>query len=60
MNTVGWLVGQSDLVSVRPRGVRASRVQFTAEEYTVIFYLSVLLLPQLLLLAGLAVWWRRE
>ena len=41
-------------------GVRASRVQFTADQYTVIFYLSVLLLPQLLLLAGLAVWWRRE
>lgn len=60
LNTVGWLVGESDLVSVRPRGVRASRVQFTADQYTVIFYLSVLLLPQLLLLAGLAVWWRRE
>lgn len=60
LNTVGWLVGQSDLVSIRPRGVRASRVQFTAEQYTVIFYLSVLFLPQVLLLAGLAVWWRRE
>lgn len=60
LNTVGWLVGQSDLVSVRPRGVRASRVQFTADQYTVIFYLSVLFLPQVLLLVGLAVWWRRE
>lgn len=60
LNTVGWLVGQSDLVSVRPRGVRASRVQFTADQYTVIFYLSVLLVPQVLLIAGLAVWWRRE
>jgi ABC-type uncharacterized transport system involved in gliding motility auxiliary subunit len=60
MNTVGWLVGQSDLVSIRPRGVRASRAQFTAEQGTVIFYLSVLLIPQLLLLTGIAVWWRRE
>ena len=60
LNTVGWLGGQSDLVSIRPRGVRASRVQFTADQYTVIFYLSVLLVPQLLLIAGLAVWWRRE
>ena len=60
MNTIGWLVGQSDLVSIRPRGVRASRVQFTADQGTVIFYLSVLLIPELLLIAGIAVWWRRE
>lgn len=60
LNTVGWLVGQSDLLSIRPRGIRASRVQFTAEQGTVIFYLSVLVLPELLLIAGIAVWWRRE
>jgi ABC-type uncharacterized transport system involved in gliding motility auxiliary subunit len=60
MNTVGWLVGQSDLLSIRPRDIRTSRVQFTAEQSTVIFYLTVLLIPELLLIAGLAVWWRRE
>lgn len=60
LNTVGWLAGQADLVSIRPRGVRASRVQFTADQGTVIFYLSVLVIPELLLIAGIAVWWRRE
>ncbi|MBI3782539.1 MAG: GldG family protein [Deltaproteobacteria bacterium] len=60
MNSVGWLVGQADLVSVRPRAIRASRATFSPEQFTVIFYLSVLLIPQMLLLAGLAVWWRRE
>jgi ABC-type uncharacterized transport system involved in gliding motility auxiliary subunit len=60
LNTIDWLVGQADLVSIRPRGVRASRVQFTAEQGTVTFYLSVLIIPELLLIAGLAVWWRRE
>src|SRR5262249_35974142 len=60
LNTIDWLVGQSALVSIRPRNVRASRVQFTAEQSTVIFYLSVLLIPELLLIAGIAVWWRRE
>lgn len=60
MNTVGWLVGQTDLVSIRPRGVRASRVQFTADQGTLIFYLSVLTIPELLLIAGIWVWWRRE
>ena len=60
LNTFGWLAGESDLLSIRPRSVRASRAQFTPEQETVIFYLSVLLIPQLLLLAGIAVWWRRE
>jgi ABC-type uncharacterized transport system involved in gliding motility auxiliary subunit len=60
LNTVGWLVGQSDLMSIRPRSMRASTVRFSQEEGTSIFYLSVLVLPELLLIAGLAVWWRRE
>lgn len=60
LNTIGWLCGQADLLSIRPRAVRASRVQFTADEGMVIFYLSFLLLPELLLIAGIAVWWRRE
>lgn len=60
LNTIGWLVGQSDLVSIRPRAMRASRVTFTEREGTAIFYLSVLVLPEILLLAGLFVWWRRE
>lgn len=60
MNTVGWLVGESDLVSIRPKTLRASRVRFSQEEGTVMFYLSVLVLPEILLIAGLAVWWRRE
>jgi ABC-type uncharacterized transport system involved in gliding motility auxiliary subunit len=60
LNTVGWLVGQSDLLSIRSRSLRASRVNFTEREGRAIFYLSVLVLPELLLLAGLIVWWRRE
>jgi ABC-type uncharacterized transport system involved in gliding motility auxiliary subunit len=60
LNTVGWLTGQADLLSIRPRKVRASRAQFTAEQGTVIFYLSVLVIPEVLLVAGITVWWRRE
>lgn len=60
LNSIAWLSGQADLVSIRPRAIRASRVQFTQEEGTVIFFVSVLLVPELLLLLGLAVWWRRS
>lgn len=60
LNAVGWLVGQSDLLSIRPRALRASRLSLTEGEMQAVFYLSVLVLPELLLLAGLVVWWRRE
>lgn len=60
LNSVGWLAGQTDLVSIRPRTIRASRVQFTQEQGTIIFFVSVLLLPELLLILGLTVWWRRS
>ncbi|MDX2168496.1 MAG: Gldg family protein [Deltaproteobacteria bacterium] len=60
MNAVGWLVGQADLLSIRPRALRASRVSLTEGEMQAVFYLAVLVLPELLLLAGLIVWWRRE
>lgn len=60
LNTVAWLVGQSDLVSIRPRALRSSRTSFTEREGMAIFYLSVLVLPEILLLIGLGVWWRRE
>lgn len=60
LNAVGWLTGQEDLLSIRPRSIRASQVSFTPDEGAVIFYLSVLILPEILLLVGLWAWWRRE
>ncbi|MGE0824153.1 MAG: GldG family protein [Candidatus Binatia bacterium] len=60
LNAINWLVGEEGLVTIRPRTLQASRVQLTQEQGTVIFYLSVLILPELLLIAGLAVWWRRS
>lgn len=60
LNAVGWTVGEEDLVTIRPRGMRVSRVQLTADEISTIFYLSVLGLPELLLLVGVAVSLRRR
>jgi ABC-type uncharacterized transport system involved in gliding motility auxiliary subunit len=60
LNAVGWLVGQEELVSIRSRSVRASRVEFSSGEATWLFYLSVILLPELLVVIGIAVWWRRR
>jgi len=60
LNAVGWLVGQEELVSVRSRTVRASRADLTGDQAVQVFYLSVLIIPQLLIVLGIFVWWRRR
>jgi len=60
LNSVNWLAGEADLISIRPRATRASRIVLTESESWSVFYLSVLLLPEIVLLAGLFIWWRRR
>jgi gliding motility-associatede transport system auxiliary component len=60
LNAVGWLVGQGELVSIRSRSVRASRADLTPAQAARVFYLSVFIIPELLIALGIWVWWRRR
>jgi ABC-type uncharacterized transport system involved in gliding motility auxiliary subunit len=60
MNSVDWLAGQANAITIRPKSLRASRFNLTIQEFDVVFVLSVLLIPELLLLVGIAVWWERR
>jgi ABC-type uncharacterized transport system involved in gliding motility auxiliary subunit len=60
MNAVDWLAGQANQITIRPRALRASRFSLTIGEFDVVFVLSVLLIPELLLIIGIAVWWERR
>jgi ABC-type uncharacterized transport system involved in gliding motility auxiliary subunit len=60
MNGVDWLAGQTNSITIRPRALRASRFSLTIGEFDVVFVLSVLLLPELLLIIGIVVWWERR
>lgn len=59
-SVTGWLAGEEELISIAPRVVRASRAYLSEEDARSVFYLSVLVLPELILLAGIIVWWRRS
>ena len=59
LSMVGYLAGEKQLISIGPRAIRASRAYMSTSQATTVFYLSVLLLPELILFAGIAVWWRR-
>ena len=60
LNAVSWAVGEDKQISIRPRSVRSSRIALTSEQVTRIFYLSVLIVPEILLLLGISVWSRRR
>ena len=60
LSTIGWLAGEQELISIGPRAVRASRAHLTPAQARTVFYLSVLIIPEVILLCGIAVWWRRS
>ena len=55
-----WLAGEENQISIRPRTMRASRFRLTVDQFAVVFALSVLMLPELLLIVGIVVWWERR
>jgi len=59
-NVVNWLAQQEDLISIRPRDAEDRRIQLTAGQGTSIFYLALFVIPGLLFLNGIRVWWRRR
>ena len=60
LNTVNWLAQQENLISIRARDPQDRRITLTADQERRIFYLTVLIVPGLILLAGVQTWWRRR
>jgi ABC-type uncharacterized transport system involved in gliding motility auxiliary subunit len=60
MNTVNWLAQQENLISIRPRDPEDRRINLTADQQQRIFWLTVFIIPGLVLLAGVQTWWRRR
>ena len=60
MNIVGWLSQQENLIAIRPKDPEDRRITLTADQTRRIFYLTVLIVPGLVLLAGVQTWWRRR
>ena len=60
LNTVNWLAQQENMIAVRPRDPEDRRITLTRQQQTYIFWLTVLVIPGLILLAGVQSWWRRR
>jgi len=60
LNTVNWLMGDVEAISIRPNRSRASRFQLSQEQFTTIRSLSLFVLPEAFGLLGVLIWWSRR
>ena len=60
LNMVNYLAGEEQFITIRPRTTKYSRVAFTEDQMASMFYLSVLVIPEFLILLGIFVWLKRR
>lgn len=60
LNVVHWMTGTEDLIAEPPRGMKPSRLDMTESEYVALSRFSMLLLPEALLIIGIAIWRARR
>ena len=60
VNSVNWLMGDVEAISIRPSISRASRFHLSAEQFMRIRTLSLFVLPQAIATVGVFVWWSRR
>ncbi len=60
LNTVHWIVGDENLISIRPKVAEGGKLTITQNQLTVIFMVTVVLFPAIVLFAGVGVWLKRR
>lgn len=60
LNTVHWIVGDEDLISIRPKVAEKGKLTITQNQLTAIFMVTVVLLPAIVLFSGIGVWLKRR
>lgn len=60
LNSVNWLLGDVEAISIRPNKSRASRLTLSTEQLSTIRYVALFVLPQTIALVGVLAWWSRR
>jgi ABC-type uncharacterized transport system involved in gliding motility auxiliary subunit len=60
LNTLNWLAQQENLISIRPKAPDDRRVTLTEDQQSMVMIFSIILLPGIVLVAGVYSWWRRR
>jgi ABC-type uncharacterized transport system involved in gliding motility auxiliary subunit len=60
INSVNWLAGDVEQITLRPNTARASSFQMSQDQFQRIQYLSLFVLPEAIAIFGVVVWWFRR
>jgi ABC-type uncharacterized transport system involved in gliding motility auxiliary subunit len=60
LNTIDWLASDEDLISIRPKPEEDRRITMTRAQLNLVRTTSQFLLPLVVVIAGVSVWWRRR
>jgi ABC-type uncharacterized transport system involved in gliding motility auxiliary subunit len=60
MNAFNWLAGEKDLRFIRSLRRGGSRLYLDERQKDGILYVSIMIIPEVFMIIGLAVWWRRR
>jgi ABC-type uncharacterized transport system involved in gliding motility auxiliary subunit len=60
LNTINWLSSDEDLISIRPKQQEDRRITMTQSQMSWVRATSQFLLPGIVVIAGIGVWWKRR
>ena len=60
LNAVNWLSSDEDLISIRPKSPENRRVSMTQRQFDIVLATVQFMLPLIVLVAGVGVWWKRR
>jgi ABC-type uncharacterized transport system involved in gliding motility auxiliary subunit len=60
LNSIDWLSSDEDLISIRPKEQEDRRITMTQSQLTLVRSTSQFLLPLIVVVAGISVWWKRR
>ena len=60
MNAVNWLSSDEDLISIRPKAPEDRRVTMTQRQFNVVLITAQFVLPLIVIIGGVGVWWKRR
>jgi len=60
LNTINWLSSDEDLISIRPKKREDRRVTMTRAQLSWVRATSQFLLPAIVVITGIGVWWKRR
>jgi ABC-type uncharacterized transport system involved in gliding motility auxiliary subunit len=60
LNTINWLASDEDLISIRPKQQEDRRITMTRAQLNLVRVTSQFVLPLVVVVAGVGVWWKRR